>query len=95
MILFEVVKLKYIMIMFVEDVCKKVKLIKLFIEELGIVNLGVIDEYECVVECYIFLLEQRDDLEEVKVILYQFIIEMDEEMKKCFFIMFEGIRMEF
>ncbi len=92
---FEAAKLKYTMTMPAEDARKKVKLIKLSIEELGTVNLGAIDEYERVAERHTFLLEQRDDLEEAKATLHQLITEMDEEMKKRFSTTFEGIRMEF
>ena len=47
------------MVMPAEDARKKVKLIKLSIEELGTVNLGAIDEYERVAERHTFLLEQK------------------------------------
>ncbi len=82
---FEAAKLKYTMTMPAEDARKKVKLIKLSIEELGTVNLGAIDEYERVAERHTFLLEQRDDLEEAKATLHRLITEMDEEMKKTLF----------
>ena len=67
-----------------EEARKKVKLIKLAIEELGTVNLGAIEEYERVSERYEFLNTQETDLEEAKDTLYQVIEEMDEEMKKRF-----------
>lgn len=92
---FEAAKLKYTMTMPAEDARKKVKLIKLSIEELGTVNLGAIEEYERVAERHEFLLEQRDDLEEAKATLHQVIMEMDEEMKKRFSTTFQAIRMEF
>ncbi|MDZ5606488.1 chromosome segregation protein SMC [Bacillus pseudomycoides] len=92
---FEAAKLKYTMTMPAEDARKKVKLIKLSIEELGTVNLGAIDEYERVAERHTFLLEQRDDLEEAKTTLHQVITEMDEEMKKRFSTTFQAIRTEF
>jgi len=92
---FEAAKLKYTMTMPAEDARKKVKLIKVSIEELGTVNLGAIEEYERVAERHEFLLEQRDDLEEAKATLHQVIMEMDEEMKKRFSTTFQAIRMEF
>ncbi|EOW9529525.1 chromosome segregation protein SMC [Bacillus cytotoxicus] len=92
---FEAAKLKYTMTMPAEEARKKVKLIKLSIEELGTVNLGAIDEYERVAERHTFLLEQRDDLEEAKETLHQVITEMDEEMKKRFSTTFQSIRTEF
>ena len=90
---FEAAKLKYTMTMPAEDARKKVKLIKLSIEELGTVNLGAIDEYERVAERHTFLLEQRRP-RKAKATLHQLITEMDEEMKKLS-TTFEGIRMEF
>ncbi|MFD2443492.1 chromosome segregation protein SMC [Bacillus sp. CGMCC 1.16607] len=74
---------------------KKVKLIKLAIEELGTVNLGAIEEYERVSERYEFLLEQKTDLHEAKDTLFQVIDEMDEEMKKRFSQTFSGIKTHF
>ncbi|MCH6267115.1 chromosome segregation SMC family protein, partial [Neobacillus citreus] len=79
----------------VEEARKKVKLIKLAIEELGHVNLGAIEEYERVSERYEFLSEQKADLQEAKDTLFQVIGEMDEEMKKRFSQTFEGIREHF
>lgn len=79
----------------VEDARKKVKLIKLAIEELGNVNLGAIEEYERVSERYEFLNEQKSDLQEAKDTLYQVIEEMDIEMKKRFEHTFNGIREHF
>jgi chromosome segregation protein len=79
----------------VEDARKKVKLIKLAIEELGNVNLGAIEEYERVSERYEFLNEQKSDLQEAKDTLYQVIEEMDIEMKRRFEQTFNGIREHF
>lgn len=74
---------------------KRVKLIKLALDELGNVNLGAIDEYERVRERYEFLSEQREDLLEAKETLFKVIAEMDEEMKKRFSEMFAKIKSEF
>ena len=74
---------------------KKVKLIKLAIDELGSVNLGAIEEYDRVSERYQFLNEQKTDLQEAKDTLYQVIEEMDIEMKKRFEQTFNGIREHF
>ncbi|HEY2421341.1 MAG TPA: chromosome segregation protein SMC [Neobacillus sp.] len=79
----------------IEEARKKVKLIKLAIEELGNVNLGAIEEYERVSERYEFLHEQKTDLQEAKNTLFQVIEEMDIEMKKRFQQTFEGIRTHF
>lgn len=78
-----------------EEARKKVKLIKLAIDELGNVNLGAIEEYERVSERYEFLHEQKTDLQEAKDTLFQVIEEMDEEMKKRFKQTFDGIREHF
>lgn len=79
----------------IEDARKKVKLIKLAIEELGTVNLGAIDEYDRVSERFEFLLEQKTDLQEAKDTLFQVIDEMDEEMKRRFSQTFDAIRTHF
>lgn len=92
---FEAAKEQYPLLIQAEEARKKVKLIKLAIEELGTVNLGAIEEYERVSERYEFLLEQKNDLQEAKDTLFQVIDEMDIEMKKRFEQTFEGIRFHF
>lgn len=92
---FEAAKDEYPLLIEVDEARKKVKLIKLAIEELGSVNLGAIDEYERVSERYEFLLEQKTDLQEAKDTLFQVIDEMDVEMKRRFEETFEGIRFHF
>ncbi|WP_226665736.1 chromosome segregation protein SMC [Metabacillus litoralis] len=92
---FEGAKEQYVLELEINDARKRVKLIKLAIEELGTVNLGAIDEYERVSERFNFLTEQRDDLLEAKDTLYQVIDEMDEEMKKRFEETFNAIRSHF
>lgn len=74
---------------------KKVKLIKMAIEELGSVNVGAIEEYDRVKERYEFLQEQKADLEEAKETLHQVINEMDEEMTKRFKETFDQIQAHF
>jgi chromosome segregation protein len=92
---FEGAKEQYPLTLPVDEARKKVKLIKLAIEELGSVNIGAIEEYERVSERYEFLHEQKEDLQEAKDTLYQVIDEMDTEMKKRFEITFNGIREHF
>ncbi|QED47505.1 chromosome segregation protein SMC [Cytobacillus dafuensis] len=92
---YEAAKEEYPLMIHVDEARKKVKLIKLAIEELGTVNLGAIEEYERVSERYEFLLEQKNDLQEAKDTLFQVIDEMDTEMKKRFQHTFEGIRFHF
>ncbi|WP_413301344.1 chromosome segregation protein SMC [Bacillus sp. 1P10SD] len=92
---FEGAKEQYPLTIPIEEARKKVKLIKLAIEELGNVNIGAIEEYERVSERYEFLNEQKSDLQEAKDTLYQVIEEMDIEMKKRFEQTFNGIREHF
>lgn len=92
---FEAAKEKYVLDLDAGEARKRVKLIKLAIEELGTVNLGAIDEYERVSERFHFLTDQRNDLQEAKDTLYQVIGEMDEEMKKRFHHTFTQIRSHF
>ncbi|WP_102271493.1 chromosome segregation protein SMC [Cytobacillus massiliigabonensis] len=92
---FDAAKEEYPLTISAEEARKKVKLIKLAIEELGTVNLGAIEEYDRVSERYEFLLEQKNDLQEAKDTLFQVIDEMDTEMKKRFQETFEGIRDHF
>ncbi|MDQ0270268.1 chromosome segregation protein SMC [Cytobacillus purgationiresistens] len=92
---YEAAKEEYPLAIEVDVARKRVKLIKLAIEELGTVNLGAIEEYERVSERYEFLLEQKNDLQEAKDTLFQVIDEMDVEMKRRFQETFEGIRFHF
>ncbi|WP_071459415.1 chromosome segregation protein SMC [Bacillus massilinigeriensis] len=78
-----------------DDARRKVRLIKLAIEELGPVNLGAIDEYERISGRYEFLLGQREDLQEAKDTLFTVIGEMDEEMRSRFSHTFKEIRSHF
>ncbi|MGF2615620.1 chromosome segregation protein SMC [Rossellomorea vietnamensis] len=95
MLSFEAAKEDYPLSMDIAEARKKVKLIKLALEELGTVNLGAIDEYERVSERYQFLLEQQADLQEAKDTLHEVIKEMDTEMVKRFDYTFHAIKAEF
>ncbi|KKI92576.1 chromosome segregation protein SMC [Bacillus sp. SA1-12] len=92
---FEAAKERYTLEVEIDEARKRVKLIKLAIDELGTVNLGAIEEYERVNERFTFLSEQRNDLTEAKDTLYQVIDEMDEEMKRRFEQTFNAIRSHF
>ncbi|MFE4074080.1 chromosome segregation protein SMC [Peribacillus sp. YIM B13477] len=92
---FEGAKEQYPLMMPDDEAQKRVKLIKLAIEELGTVNLGAIDEYARVAERYEFLLSQKEDLQQAKDTLFQVIDEMDDEMKRRFADTFYSIRKEF
>ncbi|MCA1062342.1 chromosome segregation protein SMC [Rossellomorea sp. AcN35-11] len=95
MLSYEAAKSEYPLTIEVEEARKKVKLVKLALEELGTVNLGAIDEYERVKERYEFLTEQKNDLTEAKNTLYLVINEMDTEMIKRFDQTFSAIQVEF
>ncbi|WP_335870689.1 chromosome segregation protein SMC [Bacillus sp. 2205SS5-2] len=92
---FEAAKQEFPLNSSVDEAQKKVKLIKLAIDELGNVNIGAIEEYDRVSERYDFLLEQKNDLQEAKDTLFQVIDEMDEEMVKRFEWTFTSIREHF
>lgn len=92
---FEAAKEQYPLSIPADEARRRVKLIKMAIEELGTVNLGAIEEYERVSERYEFLLEQRNDLQEAKDTLFLVIEEMDHEMKKRFEHTFTAIRSHF
>ena len=67
---------------------KKVKLLKLGIDELGDVNVNAIAQFEEVNERYEFLRQQQDDLLEAKEQLLLSMEEMDEEVKRRFKVTF-------
>ena len=92
---FEAAKEKFHLTLPIDEAKKKVKLIKLAIDELGTVNLGAIDEYERVSERYEFLVTQKNDLQQAKDTLLQVIGEMDEEMARRFAETFYAIRDQF
>ncbi|GEM03461.1 chromosome partition protein Smc [Halolactibacillus miurensis] len=73
----------------------KVKLLKRDIDELGVVNLGAIDEYDRINERFEFLTNQEQDLLEAKETLYDVIFEMDTEMEKRFDETFSQIKSAF
>ncbi|CAH0346952.1 chromosome segregation protein SMC [Bacillus sp. CECT 9360] len=92
---FEGAKEKYPLLIPADEAKKKVKLIKMAMEEIGTVNLGAIEEYERVSERYDFLIAQKDDLQQAKDTLFQVIEEMDDEMKRRFSDTFFAIQAHF
>ncbi len=92
---FEAAKEKFPLAVEYQEARKRVKLIKMAIDELGSVNLGAIEEYERISERHHFLLEQKTDLVDAKDTLYRVIDEMDDEMKKRFETTFNNIRSHF
>lgn len=73
----------------------KVNSLKRTLKEIGVVNLGAIDEYERVSKRYEFLLTQRDDLTKAENTLLEIIDEMDKVMEKEFLKTFKIIRENF
>ncbi|TLS37337.1 chromosome segregation protein SMC [Pseudalkalibacillus caeni] len=92
---YERAKEKHVLSMEATEARKRIKLIKMEIEELGTVNLGAIEEYERISGRYEFLTEQQSDLNHAKETLYSVINEMDEEMKRRFEDTFVKIRSNF
>ena len=79
-----------------EDIArKKVSSLKNKINELGVVNLGSIEEYERINERHEFLTNQKNDLLNAKETLNEIIIEMDEIMENKFLETFNLIQKEF
>lgn len=78
-----------------ENVRKEVCNLKDTINDIGIVNLGAIEEYERVSSRYNFLMGQKDDLDKAENTLLEIINDMDAIMKDKFVSTFEEIRMEF
>ncbi|MEK3800232.1 chromosome segregation protein SMC [Peribacillus sp. FSL H8-0477] len=95
MLSYEAAKEKHPLIIPADEARKKVKLIRLAIEELGSVNLGAIEEYDRVSERFNFLTEQKNDLQQAKDTLFEVIDEMDGEMKRRFSETFYAIREQF
>ena len=77
------------------EVKRKLKLLKLGIEELGEVNLGAISEYERISERYDFLSQQQADLLAAKEQLTQSMDEMDQEVKQRFKATFDQVAAAF
>lgn len=73
----------------------KVNGLKRTIRELGMVNLGAIEEYERVSNRYEFLLKQRDDLVSAENTLLEIISEMDNVMEKEFKVTFDIVNENF
>ena len=92
---FEAAKEKFPLTIDPAEARKRVKLINIALEELGVVNIGAIDEYERVSERYTFLETQKTDLHDARQTLLDVIAEMDEEMVKRFNESFTQIQSHF
>lgn len=79
-----------------EDVARsRVSNLKRVIKDLGMVNLGAIEEYDRVSSRYEFLIHQRDDLVGAKNMLMDIISEMDVVMVKDFKETFDTVNKNF
>ena len=78
-----------------DEVRKEVSDLKNVIKDIGVVNLGAIEEYERVSTRYNFLMKQKEDLNKAEDTLLEIINDMDAIMKDKFVSTFDEIRMEF
>lgn len=92
---FEKAKENYILEEDIDTARKNVNSYKKLLKEIGIVNLGAIEEYERVNKRYEFLTKQDKDLEEAINTLLKIISELDNVMEKEFIKTFKEIEIEF
>ena len=78
-----------------DEVRREVSNLKNIIRDIGVVNLGAIEEYERVSTRYNFLMKQKEDLNKAEGTLLEIINDMDNIMKDKFVSTFEEIRAEF
>ena len=78
-----------------DEVRREVINLKNVIKDIGVVNLGAIDEYERVSSRYEFLMKQKSDLTSAEDTLLEIINDMDNIMKDKFISTFDEIRIEF
>ena len=94
-ITYDKAKRDYVLVIPVNEARRKVNELKRIINELGIVNLGAIDEYERVKTRYEFLNNQKNDLFKAENTLLEIIKEMDIVMISEFNTTFKHIQVEF
>ncbi len=94
-ITYDKAKRDYVLSLPINDARKKVNELKKIINELGLVNLGAIDEYERVKTRYEFLNNQKNDLFKAENTLLEIIKEMDIVMTSEFNSTFKQIQIEF
>ena len=92
---FEKAKANYALEEDIDVARKNVNSYKKELKEIGIVNLGAIEEYERVSKRYEFLTKQDNDLEEAITTLLKIINELDSVMEKEFIKTFKEIEIEF
>lgn len=78
-----------------EEAKEELHLLKRQLEEIGIVNLGAIEEFAEVDQRFTFLSTQRDDLVSAKTDLYAVIEEMDREVIRLFKQTYTAVREHF
>ncbi len=78
-----------------EEAKEELHLLKRQLEEIGIVNLGAIEEFAEVDQRFTFLSTQRDDLVNAKTDLYAVIEEMDREVIRLFKQTYTAVREHF
>lgn len=92
---YESAKYNYHLDIDIEDAKQQVSELKRIIKDLGIVNLGSIEEFDRVNERYEFLNNQKKDLDKAVETLLEIIKEMDNVMISSFKETFEEIRVNF
>lgn len=92
---FEKAKANYVLEEDIDVARKNVNSYKKELKDIGIVNLGAIEEYERVSKRYEFLTKQDNDLEEAITTLLKIINELDSVMEKEFIKTFKEIEIEF
>ena len=88
-------KEKYILETDPEERRQEVSKLKNIIRDIGVVNLGAIEEYERISTRYNFLTKQKEDLNKAEDTLLEIINDMDNIMKDKFINTFNEIRTEF
>ncbi len=94
-ITYDKAKRDYVLALPISDARRKVNELKRTINDLGIVNLGAIEEYERVRTRYEFLNNQKTDLFKAENTLLEIIDEMDKVMTSEFNSTFKLIQKEF
>lgn len=92
---YEKAKANYVLEMDYDVAHKLVKNLKSKLKDVGVVNIGAIEEYKRVNERYSFLNKQNDDLESAQETLLNIIDELDKVMKDEFIKTFKEIQIEF
>ena len=92
---FDKAKRDYVLYLDKDEARSRVDELKQIIKELGMVNLGAIEEFDRINARYEFLNNQKNDLFKAKETLNSIIDEMDQIMKESFLTTFKEIQKEF